>query len=93
MTVLRATKKPVTIETILFDGLNVEEICNWMGVDPAHVGSITLPFGLPRESFKIPTLEGDMTATKGDFIIKGVEGEFYPCKPDIFYKTYDINPV
>lgn len=37
----------------------------------------------------IPTLEGDMLAVEGDWIIKGVEGEFYPCKPDIFAKTYE----
>jgi len=37
----------------------------------------------------IPTLEGDHTANKGDFIIRGVQGEFYPCKPDIFEMTYD----
>ena len=37
----------------------------------------------------IPTLEGEMTASDGDYIIKGVQGEFYPCKPDIFEKTYE----
>ena len=37
----------------------------------------------------IPTLEGDMKATAGDFIIAGVKGERYPCKPDIFYQTYE----
>jgi hypothetical protein len=37
----------------------------------------------------IPTLEGDMIARPGDYIIKGVNGEFYPCKPDIFAKTYE----
>lgn len=38
----------------------------------------------------IETLEGSMTASPGDWIIKGVEGEFYPCKPDIFRKTYEV---
>ena len=38
----------------------------------------------------IPTLEGEMFASFGDYIIKGVNGEFYPCKPDIFAKTYDL---
>ena len=42
-----------------------------------------------QETMVIKTLEGDMTANVGDFIIKGVHGEFYPCKPDIFEKTYD----
>mgnify|MGYP006996035192 CR=1 FL=1 len=44
--------------------------------------------GLP-----IPTLEGEMLASDGDFIIKGVNGEFYPCKPDIFEKTYEAVSV
>lgn len=39
---------------------------------------------------KIKTLEGEMIASEGDYIIKGVNGEFYPCKPDIFEKTYEI---
>lgn len=41
------------------------------------------------EHLEIETLEGTMTAQKGDFIIRGVQGEFYPCKPDIFWKTYE----
>lgn len=44
--------------------------------------------GAPLFSLTIPTLEGDMTALPGDYIVKGVNGEFYPCKPDIFKKTY-----
>ena len=40
------------------------------------------------KSFKIKTLEGDMNVSKGDYIIKGIKGEFYPCKEDIFTKTY-----
>lgn len=42
------------------------------------------------KSMKISTLEGEVTASEGDYIIKGVKGEFYPCKPDIFKETYDI---
>lgn len=45
--------------------------------------------GIPFEAFTIHTLEGDMTARRGDYIIKGVNGEFYPCKADIFKKTYE----
>jgi hypothetical protein len=41
------------------------------------------------DGIEIHTLEGTMTASKGDWIIKGVSGEFYPCKPDIFEKTYE----
>lgn len=45
-----------------------------------------------NESIKIQTLEGEMTANQGDWIIQGVKGEFYPCKPDIFAATYDPVP-
>jgi len=47
----------------------------------------------PDGSIKIKTLEGVMTASTGDFIIKGVNGEFYPCKPDVFHKTYERHDV
>lgn len=43
----------------------------------------------PMANMNIPTLEGDHIANIGDWIIKGVKGEFYPCKPDIFAATYD----
>ena len=43
----------------------------------------------PDGSLKIKTLEGVMTAVTGDYIIKGVKGEFYPCKPDVFALTYE----
>ena len=45
--------------------------------------------GAPHVLMQIKTLEGDMYVTEGDYIIKGVNGEFYPCKPDIFHKTYE----
>ena len=45
---------------------------------------------LARVSIEIPTLEGVMEAQVGDYIIKGVDGEFYPCKPEIFHKTYEV---
>jgi hypothetical protein len=77
-------KKPVEIEAIQFNGENYNEIINFVG--------IALHFDC-RESrdnyITIPTLEGDMKASVSDWIIKGVNGEFYPCKPDIFAKTYE----
>lgn len=72
-------KKPVEIEAIRFIGSNYEEIREFIGQN-------TLCSDL---SIVIPILEGDMVAQKGDYIIKGVRGEFYPCKPDIFAKTYE----
>ena len=73
-------KKPVVIEAIRFTGSNYDEIREFIGKN-------TLCSDL---SIVIPTLEGDMVAQKGDYIIKGVHGEFYPCKPDIFNETYEV---
>lgn len=73
-------KKPVVIEAIRFIGSNYEEIREFIGQN-------TLCSDL---SIVISTLEGDMVAQKGDYIIKGVQGEFYPCKPDIFEETYEV---
>ena len=72
-------KKPVVIEAIQWAGNNLSEIDNFIGrtVDNKETTLV------------IHTLEGDMEASIGDYIIKGVNGEFYPCKPDIFDKTYD----
>ena len=72
-------KKPVTIEAIQQLGTNLSEIDDFVGGSIANKG-ITLV---------IHTLEGDMEASIGDYIIKGVKGEFYPCKPDIFLATYE----
>lgn len=89
MTVLKARKKPVEIETVQYDGENHMEIITWVG-EPSNVGA-TID---KNENFlEINTLEGTMKASKGDYIIKGVQGEFYPCKPDIFEATYEILPA
>lgn len=81
-------KKPVVIEAIQFDGTfkSYDRICDW--ADVAFPGN-TQPSGLGVEYFLVETLEGKMRADIGDWIIRGVSGEFYPCKPDIFQATYD----
>lgn len=89
---MKYRKKPVVIDAIQWTELNLEEIKEFVGelltydiIDTAwQVGK-----GVPHVLMKIHTLEGDMEVNKGDFIIKGVNGEFYPCKPDIFKKTYE----
>ncbi|MCA9340405.1 MAG: hypothetical protein KDA17_05815 [Candidatus Saccharibacteria bacterium] len=72
-------KKPVVIEAVQYtrNGLQAEQAAQWCGGDQTDNGCI------------IHTLEGDHLANYGDWIIKGVNGEFYPCKPDIFAKTYE----
>lgn len=74
-------KKPVVIEAVQYTGtaLNLAELVAFIG----HEAYIN------EGKIEIETLEGVMTASIGDYIIKGVHGEFYPCKPDIFLKTYD----
>lgn len=74
-------KKPVVIEAVQWTGENHAEMCEF--IDP-EVFEI-----IPRVGLVIHTLEGDHHASPGDYIIKGVNGEFYPCKPDIFAKTYE----
>jgi hypothetical protein len=77
-------KKPVVILAIQFDGENYDEIIEFAGKD-----NLLLP-QFEGTYLGIKTLEGDHTANVGDYIIKGVKGEFYPCKPDIFHMTYDL---
>lgn len=91
----KAKKKPVVIECIQFNGnSNKMEIEKWMGRElkcELFSGSAyEVGMGIPYFSIFIPTLEGVMRADPYDYIIKGVRGEFYPCKPDIFKKTYDV---
>uniref|UniRef100_A0A6H1ZG01 Phage protein n=1 Tax=viral metagenome TaxID=1070528 RepID=A0A6H1ZG01_9ZZZZ len=78
-------KKPVVIEAIRWDGINWNEMCDFIGVPENAVGRLSDSEML----IDIKTPEETMTAQIGDFIIKGIQGEFYPCKPDIFYATYE----
>ena len=78
-------KKPVVIEARQWNGENyATELEGWLTQD--HVA-----LGYNRGSkIVIETLEGPITADKGDWIIKGIKNEFYPCKPDIFEATYEV---
>lgn len=84
MSAQRFRKKPVAIEAVQWTGKNYTEVYAFYDPDnekPALVGSMG--------TLTIPTLEGEHIASPGDWIIKGVAGEFYPCKPDIFEATYE----
>ncbi len=87
MSVFKATKKPVTIEAILFDGLSDENVDACEGFCDGNAKAMFDAKG--GYCISIKTLEGSIVASKGDCIIKGVQGEFYPCKPDIFKATYN----
>lgn len=87
---LKARKKPVEIECVQWTGANVNEIMSFCGSVAHDIYQINLA-NMPVEySLIIKTLEGNMRAEPGDYIIKGVHGEFYPCKPDVFKETYEI---
>ena len=86
-------KKPVVVEAVRWTGSNLEEIRNFVGSD--LIEEYVELFDIKRTlkemlvDIAIDTLEGTMRVDYGDYIIKGVKGEFYPCKPDIFLKTYE----
>ena len=82
---MKVRKKPVEVEAIKWDGTNITELRNNFPNFNEHSGLV----GKAPDLF-IYTLEGAMRASVGDYIIRGVDGEFYPCKPDIFEKTYEI---
>ena len=82
-------KNPIKIEARQFSLDIARDIGAWESI-ASWCGGLIRGYRLEpeRREIKIPTLEGDMRATVGDWIIKGVNGEFYPCKPDVFEKTY-----
>lgn len=84
-------KKPVEIEAMQFVGPLASNVDYQMMLDDwlvANQGDRKCRY--VGSTIVIPTLEGDMVANPGDWIIRGVKGELYPCKPDIFAATYDI---
>lgn len=89
---MKFRKKPVVIEAMQFTNESKEKVFNWikehylgaypnLGAYPSSDGDIP--------TLKISTLEGEMKVQIGDWVIRGVKGEFYPCKPDIFEATYE----
>jgi len=84
---MRFRKKPVEIEAMCLTDEAFDAVLHW-----CLRSTPVAPFG--NHGLIIHTLEGDMRAEPGDWIIKGVKGEFYPCKPDIFEATYEpANPT
>jgi hypothetical protein len=90
---MKYRKKPVVIEARRLDGATLFEIMRWVDDEGGKVGEWCWDADddqfIVERYFNIETLEGVMKAVEGDWIIRGVAGEFYPCKPDIFELTYE----
>lgn len=84
-------KKPVEVEAVKWEGdyLDFDFFFAWMNEPPLLHMSTLHEKGADIVTLFIPTLEGTMLALPGDWVIKGIKGEFYPCKPDIFEATYE----
>lgn len=80
-------KKPVVVDAIRLDNISTEKVVEFLGGEAQR--NITFSIN-PREgTVRLVTLEGTMTARSGDWIVRGVQGELYPVKPDIFTATYE----
>ena len=89
---MKYRKKPVVIEAVQWNGLNLEEIKEFVGdslIYEIRDAAWKVGKGAPAVYMEIKTLEGNHKCSIGDYIIKGVQGEFYPCKQDIFMQTYE----
>ncbi len=80
MSVKQYRKKPVVIEAVQWDGRNLDDVL--------ELGSVK--YNPLTGDLAIVTLEGVMIANLDDYVIKGIKGELYPCKPDIFEATYEV---
>lgn len=86
--------KPCEIKAVKWTGKNISEIDDFTNYSALWADNL-VKYYPPSEQYKstileIPTLEGNMRADIGDYIIKGLRGEFYPCKPDVFHKKYEL---
>lgn len=82
MSVKKYKKKPVVIEAMQLHAYNAGDAVQWIMENGGKAW-------VEDARLRIETLEGTMSAQIGDYVIKGVQGEFYPCKPNIFEETYE----
>lgn len=92
---MKFRKKPVVIDAIQWTGENLFDVISFTDGEPdirgMHAGEKWEDYCriVKSDGLKIFTLEGRMSASHGDWIIRGIQGECYPCKPDIFAATYE----
>lgn len=77
-------KKPIDVDAIQWTGENIDEMCLFLGSN-----NLTIERSPTKNHLSFWTSQGMALAKKGDYIIKEIDGEFYPCKKDIFAKTYE----
>ena len=92
---MKYRKKPVVIEAMQLENNydSIVKVVEWVeniDMSTSVIGMNATVRNIQDYGYFINTLEGKMRANFGDYIIKGVQGEFYPCKPDIFEKTYEV---
>ena len=78
---MKFRKKPVVVEAMLFDG------DNWLNISDWCKGEVAIQKA--KRCIVVHTIDGSMRADPGDWIIKGIKGEFYPCKNDVFEQSYE----
>lgn len=81
-------KKPVVIDAMQYTKDNIHEVMSWIESFGKRSSDVAT-YRQDTNKYEIDTLEGKHEVTCGDFIIRGIKGEFYPCKPDIFEATYE----
>lgn len=88
---MKYRKKPIVIDAVQWDGKNLNEIKDFAGKNVEFAWMWQMDDDVPHDylCLIIHTLEGDMRASEGDYIIRGINGEYYACKPDVFEKTYE----
>ena len=84
---MKFRKKPVVIDAVQWTGDNLGEVFD--GLNMQHMELRSIYPGAASGMLYVRTLEGEMRADKNDWILRGVRGELYPCKPDIFSETYE----
>lgn len=90
MAIIKAVKKPIEIEVVQWTGLNRTEIEQFCGYDNVEFKVEILATEIIGLQLIVKTLEGKMVCGRGDYIVRGVHGEYYPIKADIFKNTYTI---
>jgi len=88
---MKFRKKPVVIDAWHVRDLFLAACGNWSGLPEAVRNAYEMGgWVFTDEGIHVPTLEGTMMARLDDWLVRGVQGEFYPCKPDIFAATYEV---